>query len=207
MADNDQLKMIREDVDLWNAWRVQHADDKIDLSNANLERCDLILADLAGADLSGASLVMANLKAADLRGANLSGANLVGARMIGVDLVAANISAADLRTAEDLTSAQLEETQGDRETQLPDNVEAPLTGSSRRLPSRAERDEIGRDHSQRRGRRRSAQTQVDPCESTLGGRERRQLPGTRPRNSKLRSPSKARIARRNSQYEGGRIVA
>ena len=125
MADENQLKMIREDVDLWNAWRVEHADDKIDLSNADLERCDLILADLAGANLSGASLVMANLKAADLRGANLSNANLVGARMIGVDLVAANISGADLRTAEDLTTGQLEETQGDGETQLPDNVAPP----------------------------------------------------------------------------------
>ena len=65
------------------------ADNKTNLSYANLR----------GANLNGANLSYANLSGANLRGANLSDANLSGANLSGANLRGANLSDANLRGA------------------------------------------------------------------------------------------------------------
>jgi len=113
------------DVDAWNRWRADNPRVKPDLTFAVMRGANLPLVNLSKAQLREADLVLANLRGADLRHADLSGANLVGARLMGVDLAHANISGADLSTAEDLTDEQLQETQGDSSTKLPDKMHAP----------------------------------------------------------------------------------
>jgi uncharacterized protein YjbI with pentapeptide repeats len=130
MANADHLKILREGVDAWNAWR--EASSIIpDLRGANLSGADLhevdlfgayvSEADLCGADLSRAGLGEAKLDGANLNGANLNGANLrgtnlglaylietnlSGAVLVGADLSEADLSRADLSRA-DLSGADL----------------------------------------------------------------------------------------------------
>jgi len=44
MAKPDQLAILKQGVNVWNEWRKEHADEKIDLGEA-----DLVKADLTGA--------------------------------------------------------------------------------------------------------------------------------------------------------------
>jgi len=121
MADEEQVKLLLQGVDGWNAWResaeqgaidLGHADlSRADLTNANLVRAKLHGADLSGAILhrailgeaklnwailGGANLSVANLGVADLRLADLSGANLSGAILNWTNLSGANLSGANL---------------------------------------------------------------------------------------------------------------
>src|SRR4051794_3806461 len=79
MADQTQLRILKEGVDAWNAWRQQAAATLIDLSGADLTKANLISANLTEADLT-----KANLSEADLAWADLSGANLTGCRIFGI---------------------------------------------------------------------------------------------------------------------------
>jgi hypothetical protein len=67
MADEEQLRILRQGAEAWNDWRRQAPDTDIDLRLANLRE----------ANLSGA-----HLGRADLNGANLAGANLAGAKLL-----------------------------------------------------------------------------------------------------------------------------
>ena len=87
MANEEHLKVLREGVDAWNAWRAkQPAKFASDLSGA----------DLYGADLRGANLTR-DLSGARLRDTDLSGANLIKADLREANLFKANLSRADLR--------------------------------------------------------------------------------------------------------------
>jgi uncharacterized protein YjbI with pentapeptide repeats len=121
MANEDQLRIIRQGVDTWNKWRTENPDDdvnlveldfigtelygldlhKADLSKANLHGSDLWMANLSESNLSGA-----NLHGADLRGANLSRANLSSTNLRGANLSGANLNEVNLRKA-DLSEARL----------------------------------------------------------------------------------------------------
>jgi uncharacterized protein YjbI with pentapeptide repeats len=92
--NKEHYDIIKQGVDVWDKWREENPDERIDLLGANLRGASLIRADLTGADLTGADLIRANLCKADLSGANLRGADLSGA-----DLRGANLSRADLRGA------------------------------------------------------------------------------------------------------------
>jgi uncharacterized protein YjbI with pentapeptide repeats len=99
MANEEHLAILRQGVDVWNAWReanpnVQPALSWADLMRANLGGANLIRADLNGANLSGADLNGANLSGADLNGTDLDGADLTSA-----DLTRANLNGADLTRA------------------------------------------------------------------------------------------------------------
>lgn len=106
MANEDQLRILRQGVDAWNIWRAKNSDEYVDLSMA-----DLSGANLRGADLSEAHLNGAFLNGADLVGADLSWANLVGADLSMADLSMANLFEAKLSEAElnmaDLSMADL----------------------------------------------------------------------------------------------------
>ncbi len=90
MANNEQIDLLKQGTQAWNAWRAEHTEAAVDLSDGALRGLDLRHADLSGADL----------RRADLRGANLSGAKLVGARLEGANLFKATIEGTDLNEAD-----------------------------------------------------------------------------------------------------------
>ena len=90
MANNEQIDLLKQGAQAWNAWRVEQTEATVDLSGGALRGLDLEGADLSGADL----------RDADLRGANLSGANLTAARLEGANLFKAIIDGADLDEAD-----------------------------------------------------------------------------------------------------------
>jgi hypothetical protein len=86
MANEDQIRILRQGAEVWNKWRMDNPDEHIELSRANLSE-----ADLNGANLSGGNLYKANLSEARLIGTKFIQANLIDAK-----LIQANLSGADL---------------------------------------------------------------------------------------------------------------
>jgi hypothetical protein len=110
MANEEHVKILKQGVEVWNAWRRANPvlrPDLIagnpalrpDLIAANLFNADLIGANLSGADLNGAHLILADLTDADLRGADLHGADLLDANLLRANLSGADLHGADLTTA------------------------------------------------------------------------------------------------------------
>jgi uncharacterized protein YjbI with pentapeptide repeats len=112
VANQEQLEILRQGVDVWNKW----AKDNFigfDLKGANLRESNLEKAHLPEADLRGADLWKANLREAYLPGAMLDGANLEEAFLNkailrSVTFYKADSSKADLSHA-DLMDARLSE--------------------------------------------------------------------------------------------------
>ncbi len=106
MANQKQLDILKQGVQAWNEWRMEHPDirhdligadlTEADLNNANLIGVDLTEANFSGAELSEAILIGANLRFANLSNSNLTGANLSEANLIGANLGFANLSNAEL---------------------------------------------------------------------------------------------------------------
>jgi hypothetical protein len=95
MADEEQLKILKQGAQVWNRWREEHPDVRPALSGANLSR-----ADLGGANLFGADLGRANLSRAHLSRANLGETRLLEADFRGADLGGAYLGWADLYKAD-----------------------------------------------------------------------------------------------------------
>src|SRR2546427_3297393 len=101
MANQEQLDLLGQSVEVWNQWREEHPDIMIDLWGANLSNANFSGVNFSGAylyeaflmesNLSGATLSRADLRGADLSDANLSGANLYGATLIGTNLSGATL--------------------------------------------------------------------------------------------------------------------
>jgi hypothetical protein len=91
MADEEQVALLKQGVEVWNKWREANPDIRPDLNGA-----DLFGAALRGVDLRGVDLVGAALHGANLVGVNLVDANLVGANLFGVVLHNADLSRAIL---------------------------------------------------------------------------------------------------------------
>ena len=118
MANQEQVEILKQGVQVWNKWRARNLGVQVDLFGAELSGADLREANLSGADLRGADLWKADLLKADLSEADLSGASLMGAslsraylggaRLYGAHLFGSDLSGADLREA-DLSSADLRE--------------------------------------------------------------------------------------------------
>jgi TIR domain/Pentapeptide repeats (8 copies) len=98
MANEKQLKRLRQSVQKWNIWKGKNL-EPIDLSGADLSEANLSKANLSEANLSEANLSGANLRRADLRRADLWGADLIEAELIEAELIEANLSDANLRGA------------------------------------------------------------------------------------------------------------
>jgi uncharacterized protein YjbI with pentapeptide repeats len=99
MADESQLKILKQGVAAWNEWRRKDGPLVVDLSKADLEGADLEGADLEGVNLDAANLFMANLSHANLGHASLLNAKLGGAELVGANLRVANLTGADLHGA------------------------------------------------------------------------------------------------------------
>jgi Uncharacterized low-complexity proteins len=118
MANQEQVEILKQGVQVWNRWRARNLGVEVDLFGAELSGADLREANLSGSDLRGADLWKADLWKADLSEADLSGASLMGAslsraylggaRLYGAHLFGSDLSGADLREA-DLSSADLRE--------------------------------------------------------------------------------------------------
>ncbi len=111
MANQQQVEILKQGVEVWNQWRYENETVKIDLSEADLRGLDLSEATLSVANLSGANLSRSTLSGADLNGsnliiANLKNANLSWSTLNGADLKKADLENADLRKA-DLDNANL----------------------------------------------------------------------------------------------------
>jgi hypothetical protein len=100
MANEEHLARLREGVDAWNAWWIEHLDMSADLMEANLSGTDLSKANLIGANLIRADLSGSNLIGADLSGSNLSEAELSGSHLSAASLSGANLSGANLSGAD-----------------------------------------------------------------------------------------------------------
>ena len=113
-GDSAQLRILRNGVHAWNAWRAANPSIRPRLKGANLACATLSHAELSDADLEGANLGRANLKfakldRADLTRAKLGGANLSRAllrgsilrraRLQGANFTDANLQDADLNGA------------------------------------------------------------------------------------------------------------
>jgi hypothetical protein len=121
MANQEQMKILSQGVEIWNKWRTEHSELDIDLEGADLSgrdiaRVNLIKANLnkaiftesilRKADLSEATLNDASFFGTDLRGASLGKAVLFKAGLSGATLHNANLADANLSMA-NLTEADL----------------------------------------------------------------------------------------------------
>jgi hypothetical protein len=101
MANEEQLSILKQGVQVWNQWREENSSIKVDLngavlSEANLSRVNFSGARLDYANFTGADLSTANLSFADLSQVNFSKANLKSANLSGAYLWGADLSEADL---------------------------------------------------------------------------------------------------------------
>ena len=94
MANEEQVKILRQGYKVWNQWQDGIGSGKIELMGADLRKIDLRFARLRFANLSKADLTEVNFMGADLVGANLSESKLGG-----VDFDAANLSGGNLSDA------------------------------------------------------------------------------------------------------------
>ena len=101
MANETQLTKLLQGVDVWNRWREENPDERIDLAEADLGK-----ATLAGVNFSQARLLRANLYQANLSGADLSRANIRKANLFQSNLTNANLNKTSLKQA-NLHSANL----------------------------------------------------------------------------------------------------
>src|SRR5688572_5547483 len=85
MANEEQLAILKQGVEVWNKWRNENPKVEIDLTTADLSRTNL----------GGANLIGADLREVNLRGAFLSDANLNEANLHRSDLGEANLTEAD----------------------------------------------------------------------------------------------------------------
>jgi uncharacterized protein YjbI with pentapeptide repeats len=81
MANEEHLAILRQGVDVWNAWRKANPDVRAYLPGVNLNSANLTTADLRIAYLSGADLTKADLSNTDLRNTNLTKADLSRANL------------------------------------------------------------------------------------------------------------------------------
>lgn len=91
MANQEHVDILRQGVEVWNAWREEHPGLQPDLNIANLRQ-----ANLSGINLRETSLMGANFSMANLQGANLSKTSLRGTNFLATNLRGANLSRTNL---------------------------------------------------------------------------------------------------------------
>ena len=92
VADEQQVALLKQGADAWNAWRERNLSTKVGLTGAKLSGANLAGANLYRADLAGAVLTSAHLRDADLTSARPAGADLTGAYFAGATLADLDLS-------------------------------------------------------------------------------------------------------------------
>lgn len=100
MANQEQLEILKQGVEIWNKWREENSGveidlTKADLAEANLARINLIDANLTGINLTQAKLPRANLNFTDFRKAKLWGVDFQRADLYAADFRGATLKNAD----------------------------------------------------------------------------------------------------------------
>lgn len=96
MANEEQLSILKQGVEVWNKWRKENPDVEIDLSGGDLGKSNLFGANLNKTKLREADLSMAHLFGTTLRGADLRGCNLGQSVIYLANLHQADFTGADL---------------------------------------------------------------------------------------------------------------
>jgi hypothetical protein len=96
LANEEQLSILKQGVEVWNKWGKNNTEKIIDLSEANFRQSDLRGANFREAHLFKTNFNEANLAnsdffLADLTGVNLSNADLSCARLVEANLTLANL--------------------------------------------------------------------------------------------------------------------
>jgi len=96
MANEEQLSILRQGVEVWNKWRKVNPDIQVDLSEAdlseiNLRDIDLKRAILVGTNFTGTNLSKAKFEQSNMRGAKLSRTDLKEADITKADLTKASL--------------------------------------------------------------------------------------------------------------------
>ncbi|MBY5883987.1 pentapeptide repeat-containing protein [Rhizobium leguminosarum] len=99
MANEEHVSLLRQGVDVWNAWRCTNPDIRPDLVGSSFFTMDFRRANFKGANLTGMALVNLNLADADLAGATVMDVNLINSNLSGANLTGANLSDSNLRSA------------------------------------------------------------------------------------------------------------
>jgi len=127
MANQEQLEILKQGVDVWNTWRKENPDIQVDLSDEHLgpthsggifradqgsilpPMLDLTAVDFSDVDFRRANLYRVNLSGANLSSADFAGADLSEVLLDGANLYKAYLIGAELKTV-DLRRANLQET-------------------------------------------------------------------------------------------------
>jgi hypothetical protein len=94
-----QLEIIRQGAERWNAWCTEYPDEKIDLSYVDLSGAELACACLIGANLRGTTFLRANLSYAIIARSDLRDACLIGAELLFADFTDTTLRNASLDQA------------------------------------------------------------------------------------------------------------
>ena len=115
MANEEQLALLKQGVDVWNQWREENPNTKIDLKEAhfvnqdftkiNLERANLESSDFQKTELVKANLIGAILRNSDFRYTRLWGADLSKSDLTNADFNSANLNGTVLENT-NLSSAE-----------------------------------------------------------------------------------------------------
>jgi uncharacterized protein YjbI with pentapeptide repeats len=85
------LHLLKQDVEQWNIWRIEHPETHPNLGGADLRQAHLQRANLHGVSLWGADFGMADLRYADLSRSGLRGARFTATRLHGANLSHTNL--------------------------------------------------------------------------------------------------------------------
>lgn len=99
MANEEQLQILKQGVEVWNAWRNENPDVEISLRGADLRQADLREVNFAGGDFWRTDLRVANLSGANLQHAYLDNVYLIRADLRNANLYKANLCNAHLDLA------------------------------------------------------------------------------------------------------------
>jgi uncharacterized protein YjbI with pentapeptide repeats len=97
VANPEHFVILKQGIDVWNKWRRENYEIRIDLRGTNLAGANLVEFDLSRVNLQESNLTRANLTDSSLRGSimtdcNLKGANLSRTDLSDTDLTGANLS-------------------------------------------------------------------------------------------------------------------
>ena len=73
MANNQQMDLLKQGIQAWNAWRAEQTQVSVDLTGGALHGANISGANLNGVHLEGANFFKVIIDDADLKEANLRG--------------------------------------------------------------------------------------------------------------------------------------